>query len=228
MTDQTRIPPADGSDITATVRARMTFPEGTSPDLIDHYEYGAGKSVAAHLDRIPRRFRTARTSLLHRSQAPDLIRVWATDPAAETLILGGGVGTGKTYAAAATALDYLTERLARRLDGNPHFAWWSVASLLDALRPASPNCEGIWRVVKSAPLLVLDDLAHVRVTDWASERIWMLVNERAEKQLRQVVTTNVTWDDLTDTWGASVMDRLREGAVVADFTGKSLRKPWLR
>ena len=50
MTDQTRIPPADGSDITATVRARMTFPDGTSPDLMSVLHSSIAARVSYFLD----------------------------------------------------------------------------------------------------------------------------------------------------------------------------------
>lgn len=146
---------------------------------------------------------------------------WLARPGGEpsTLFLVGDTGLGKTHAAAATAhRAVLTEPV----------AWWSVAALLDALRPDSGTAaerERIWSEARYHSTLVLDDLAHTRPTEWAVERMWMLADARAGNNCSTIVTTNATFTDLEAAWGRATMDRLRAGVAVARFAGKSKRTP---
>lgn len=137
---------------------------------------------------------------------------------ATSLFLVGPPGVGKTYAAAAAATAVVAD-----LD----VAWWSLASLLDAIRPGRKgvDSEAIWDDVLAAPLLVLDDLAHTRASDWAAERLWILANERSGNRLRTIVTTNATFPELEATWGRATMDRFADGIAVVRFIGESRRSP---
>jgi DNA replication protein DnaC len=149
----------------------------------------------------------------------EVLARWASNAKARTLFLAGPVGTGKTYAATALALRCPLE------EPSVDVRWWSVAALLDAIRPNQPDAETTWSRARTCGLLVLDDLAHTRPTEWAAERIWMLVNHRVEHALRTVITTNADWRDLEQCWGKGTLDRLRDGGVVVRFVGKSQRKP---
>lgn len=44
--------------------------------------------------------------------------------------------------------------------------------------------------LKKAPFLVLDDLGAERLTDWAAERLYLVVNHRYLHRLQTVATTN--------------------------------------
>lgn len=215
--------------VTDMAMTGLTITQHTDPlwspsdPYTDHREYVMG-AAGQHLGRLPARFRLALLEDLTTAQAPDLLRAWLDRPDAETLLLSGAIGTGKTYAAAAVATAYA----ARSLRTAPTVApvrWWSVAILLDALRPsASRDPEKVWQEATSAPLLVLDDLAHVRATDWAAETLWRLANVRSEVAgCRTVVTMNAVWADLEATWGVGTMDRLKQNAVPVTITGPSRR-----
>lgn len=144
------------------------------------------------------------------------------DLAAQNLILAGPPGRGKTRAAVTVA--YLAAAAAAfRAEALP--AVWSVAALLDALKPSPGNDPSLWQSVKAVPLLVLDDLAHTRPTEWAIERMWMLTDARSAAGLRTVVTTNAAWPGLVATWGTPTMDRIRDASVIVVLEGESLRKP---
>lgn len=149
----------------------------------------------------------------------DVLDLWyeATAGAASSLFLVGPPGVGKSYAAAVLAL--------RAVD-RENVAWWSVAGLLDALRPSRRDAaEDVWQAACSAPLLVLDDLAHTRASEWAAERMWILADVRAGNRLRTIVTTNATFPELEDVWGRATMDRFRDGIAVVRFAGESKRTP---
>lgn len=185
--------------------------------------------VAGHgwICRVPGSMLRASMATLDQRQYPARLRTWIEHPDARTLLLVGDVGVGKSWAAAAVAQE-LTIAWHRefRLRGTP-LEWWSVAGLLDELRPSAAGGEDVWERVKAAPILVLDDLAHVRPTEWAAERMWMLANARAETpgRLRTIVTANASWEDLAGSWGPGTMDRLRDGAAFLTLTGASRRRP---
>lgn len=111
------------------------------------------------------------------------------------LVLHGGVGTGKTHLAAAIA----NERLAH----NEPVLFVVVPDLLDTLRSAfSPTSETTFderfEQVRSAPLLVLDDLGAHSTTPWAQEKLYQIINFRYNTRLPTVITTNYRLDEIDE------------------------------
>ncbi len=109
------------------------------------------------------------------------------------LILIGGYGCGKTHLAAAIA----NERIAR---GQPAL-FVNVPDLLDHLRATySPTStvsyDQRFETVRTAPLLILDDLGTENTTPWAGEKLYQILNYRYNTRLPTVITTNLQLDDL--------------------------------
>ena len=111
------------------------------------------------------------------------------------LVLHGGFGCGKTHLAAAIV--------------NQHVAAGQVAlfvvvpDLLDHLRAAfAPGSDETYderfEAVRTAPLLVLDDLGTQAPTPWAAEKLFQILNYRYNAQLPTVITTNLDLDELDD------------------------------
>jgi DNA replication protein DnaC len=114
-------------------------------------------------------------------------------PRLEWLVLMGSHGTGKTHLAAAIA-NY-------RLDHGRPAVFIVVPDLLDRLRATfSPTSEvsydELFESARSAPLLILDDLGAHSSTPWAQEKLYQIVNERYNRRLPTVFTTNLTLDEL--------------------------------
>ncbi len=110
---------------------------------------------------------------LHR--AVSVAREFAEQPEG-WLVLSGAYGCGKTHLAAAIANYQVT---AGRL--RPMFV--VVPDLLDHLRASfSPSStttlDKLFEQVKSAPLLILDDLGTESATPWAREKLFQLFNHR--------------------------------------------------
>ena len=104
------------------------------------------------------------------------------------LLFTGLNGCGKTHLAVAI----INERLKR--GESAFFAF--VPALLDYLRatfrPDSPTgYDEFFEQVKTAPLLVLDDLASENSTPWAEEKLYQIVVHRHNARLSTVITSNI-------------------------------------
>ncbi len=121
------------------------------------------------------RFRAAYDAALEFSSRPE---GW--------LVLSGPYGTGKTHLAAAVS---------NRLIQNEYSVFFvHVPELLDHLRSAySPASETtydeLFEQVKSAPILVMDELHSGNSTPWSQEKLRQLINHRGNAQLPTVITT---------------------------------------
>jgi DNA replication protein DnaC len=103
------------------------------------------------------------------------------------LVLKGGYGCGKTHLAAAIA-NACVER------GQP-VLFITVPDLLDHLRatfaPSSPTAyDTRFEEIRTAPVLILDDLGTESSTPWALEKVFQILNHRYNAQLPTVITTN--------------------------------------
>lgn len=192
-------------------------------------------AVLRHTRTIPAAYRSATLATLDQNQHAADIRRWLDDPKAKTLILHGPAGTGKTHAGYAALVEHVLDTALRpAAPPHPGPSGWSpvlrpqvmattIAGLLDSLR--GERDEQLWTDIKTASLVLLDDLAHVRVTDWAAEQHWTLANERSNSDVKTIITTNAGHTALVEAWGGPAMDRWRNGCVVLKFTGTSRRQP---
>ncbi|MCC7371401.1 MAG: ATP-binding protein [Chloroflexi bacterium] len=115
-------------------------------------------------------------------------REFANEPVG-WLVLLGLPGTGKTHLAAAIANE-------RRAGGNTAY-FITAPDLLDYLRSAyAPDSkvsyDKVFEAVRTAPLLVLDDLGAQSGTSWAQEKLFQLLNYRYNAELPTVITSNLT------------------------------------
>lgn len=171
-------------------------------DFMTHEELLAerGKAYAPRwLERARDDYRAARLDHIVEKWRVELMDWW--DSESRTLLLGGPVGVGKTYAAA--ALGYFVSELGL-------FAWiTTVDDLLgealaeDSKRwPASHPC---WR----SDLLILDDFGATPPTEWNMHRLGDLIERRGPR--RQVVITNHRPETVMDYLGARSASRLQRG-----------------
>jgi len=109
------------------------------------------------------------------------------------LLLRGGYGCGKTHLAAAIAN--------AALDKGLPVIFVTVPDLLDYLRAAyAPTSltsyDQRFEEVRTAPLLILDDLGTEHATSWALEKLFQLLNYRYMADLPTVITTNRDLEDM--------------------------------
>lgn len=139
----------------------------------------------------------------------------------EGLILSGPCGTLKTQMATAV--------LRYQLDKGGGGYMVPMATLIDNLYTMrEQNREEAARYEKrlrTTPLLVIDDLgAENNRQDWIRSKIDSIISERYDKMLSTVITTNYTAQELGDTYGGRILDRVRSNAFYLEFKGDSERQ----
>ncbi len=152
--------------------------------------------------------------------ALELSRAYALNPDG-WLVLSGGYGCGKTHLAAAIAN-------ARATMGHPAL-FVVVPDLLDHLRATfSPNSQvrfdKRFEEVRTAPLLVLDDLGTESASPWAREKLFQLLNHRYVARLPTIITTVQKLEETDPRLRTRMLDTRRctfFGLIVPSFRGPS-------
>ena len=145
--------------------------------------------------------------------AHDSARNFAETPAG-WLILTGTYGSGKTHLAAAIG----NERLAQ----GDVVLFITAPDLLDHLRSTyGPSSEvgydEQFERIRSAQLLILDDLGAENPSPWAGEKLYQLLNHRHSRRLPTVITTNVDLDSIEGRIRSRLLDEelFRHASIAA-------------
>lgn len=158
---------------------------------------------------------------------------------AASVVLIGGVGSGKTHLAAATYKSYIalddpksgfiledgvTERFKR------HMCFVNVPRFIaDVKRGFGYSADDSQKVAQIEHLLdkcacvVLDDLGAERPTDFSNEQLLLLMDGLYNRNARVIATSNVKMSVLAETGGARLVSRLSEGAKVTHVVTRDLR-----
>lgn len=136
----------------------------------------------------------------------------------EWLVILGNHGTGKTHLAAAIAN--------QRLDQGRPAIFIVVPDLLDRLRAAySPTSDvsydELFESARETDLLILDDLGAQSSTPWAQEKLYQIINERYNRRLPTVITSNLSLDDMELRLRSRIGDNSLADIVV--IQGKDIR-----
>ena len=144
------------------------------------------------------------------------------------LAIIGPIGTGKTHLAAAIANELLQS-------GKKVICMPSVDMLakIRATYREDGNDDEIMNDLKTADLLIIDDLGKEKATEWTSQTLYTIINARYENELPIVITTNYTLKNLVDRMtpagsqdsisAAAAVDRLYETCIEVPMIGKSWR-----
>ena len=120
------------------------------------------------------------------------------------LLLEGAFGSGKTHLAAAIA-NWLLEAHGKAV------IFLTAPDLLDFLRRSfNPRSGGsfddYFELLKTTPLLALDDLGVENPSPWAQEKLFQLLNFRYVKRTPTVITSNAPLAELEPRLGSRLLD----------------------
>jgi DNA replication protein DnaC len=146
----------------------------------------------------------------------------AWDDSDRWLLFVGPVGLGKT----GLAISLLLESI-RSGRGGLYVVTPTFLSRIRATYTRASDGEvdelDVLRSVIEAPLLVLDDLGKVSLSEWGQEKLFTLVNDRYLAGRRTIVTSNLDLDGLEGHLWPATFDRIRGLSDVFRLTGGSLR-----
>ena len=140
------------------------------------------------------------------------------------LVFTGPSGAGKTHLAAAVANRVMEL-------GRPVFFVF-VPDLLDHLRSTyTPTSEitydQLFEQVRTAPLLVLDDLGGHSSTPWAQEKLYQVLNYRHLSQLPTVITIGVQPESLDERWQTRIWNpQLAASYALGAGRGRGPAEEW--
>lgn len=135
------------------------------------------------------------------------------------LLMYGGVGTGKTYAAACIANFLLDKRVP--------VVMTSFVKLLESMKGFDKEDNLVMSKLNLAKLLIIDDLGAERETGYALERVYDIIDSRYRSRLPLILTTNLGLEEMKssiDVRYKRIYDRIFELCYPLQFTGPSWRK----
>lgn len=139
------------------------------------------------------------------------------------LLLFGSVGTGKTYHAACIANALIDT-------GVPCLVT-NFARIANTVQGLFEGRQEYFDSLNRFPLLVLDDLAAERKTEWMQEIVFNIIDARYRAKLPLIVTTNLTREELMnpeDITYQRIFSRLFEMCTPIEIAGADRRHAALK
>lgn len=140
------------------------------------------------------------------------------------LYLHGGCGTGKTHVAYAIAKHFGFEK-------NFNTKIFGVAEILRLIRSDFDRINSykeeentnFYTIINYRGLLILDDLGAEKITEWAEETLYAIVNKRYEEMLPTIFTSNLNLEELAGRLGDRIVSRIAGSCDVVELQGKDKR-----
>ena len=124
-------------------------------------------------------------------KARETLEQWARDPVG-WVVITGNTGSGKTHLSVAVARKFV--------DVGRVVVFANVADLMDRLRRQSftDRDDTTMQELQAADLLILDDMGMERITPFADEKLYLIINYRYEWASPTVITTNLQPEQIFD------------------------------
>lgn len=143
-------------------------------------------------------------------------------------------GSGKTMMAAAICNEILKSNEGRNIGQFKTVRFATMAFMLDKVRSSFTKSESEWQdegrrylgKIKSCDLLVIDDFGIEKVTEWAEEQIYEIINERYVNKKSTIVTSNLPVEELPH--DSRVKSRLNERNISIHYPEESVREKMAR
>lgn len=133
------------------------------------------------------------------------------------VVLIGDVGVGKTYCACALGKGFIENQL-----GTVKYLFFP--DLLDEIKKSfNSNQDAILEKYADIDLLILDDLGAEKPSEWVSEKVNQIIDDRYRNNKRLIITTNLSMSEMRDRFGARNTDRIIEYCQVFRLKGGNRR-----
>ena len=143
------------------------------------------------------------------------------DKKADNLLFTGSAGTGKTF---------LTNCIARSLmDRGYSVLYFSAKTLFEVLsdytfnRNEDSDVEVDIHHIYDCDLLIIDDLGTEFVNNFTIPQLFSCINERAYNKKSVVISTNLSLNDIRDTYSERVSSRIFSSYKILSFYGDDIR-----
>ncbi len=165
------------------------------------------------------------------NEAVEFLKRFSVNENTKGFGLFGGVGSGKTHIVASVVNQLCNERAQSftehekeeaffgRLTVTPPARFISCIELLESIK----GDNGVIKKYKTAKLLIIDDLGAARITEWADERLFEIIDYRYTQELPIIFTTNITPLELKEKIDKRTIDRLNEMCNFISVTAPSQR-----
>lgn len=148
---------------------------------------------------------------------------WWYEPPSPWLLLSGDLGVGKTG---------LEIGLVKKALASGRSALYRpFVELLSDIRATyrshdatTPDEADLVGACKGVDVLALDDIGAARVTGWAQERLFEILNHRYNERRRTILTTNLGPTEMEDYLGDRIFSRINGMAWIYEIVGTNLRR----
>lgn len=212
----------------AELRAEGVPDDEPTPKEVESHEEKTRRFMAE--SRVPERYLDASVKAWRpaepiRESARQKIADWAIGVDKRdwpSLVLTGGVGTGKTWIVCGVANDRSTRLRASLYTTAKAY----TGKIKDSYRKGSGESEAeILEAHASSPLLIVDEVGRQFETENEKMYLFELINERYNRRMPTLFVSNLTDAEFKAFIGASATDRIREGGGrVLNLNWESLRK----
>ena len=146
------------------------------------------------------------------------VREWYDARSKPVLVLIGGVGSGKTVAAACLVVH------ARASSRHLVTAYAKMRDVANLYRAGFGADAAAFERLIVAGLLVIDELTTERDIDLGRAALHEVIDERGAHGRPTLLLANRTKDEIRSRYDARTIDRLRENAAVVELAATSMRK----
>jgi DNA replication protein DnaC len=138
------------------------------------------------------------------------------DTSDENLLFYGGPGTGKTFLS-----HCITKEL---MDKGSFVVYRTAEELIKGLKEVRFNGDtSLEELLINCDLLIIDDLGTEQLSDFTKMEMFNLLNTKLLKQKKMLVSTNLTLENLLNTYSERITSRLLGNFTACKFFGEDIR-----
>ena len=137
------------------------------------------------------------------------------------LFFYGTVGTGKSFLSGCIAKEVL--------DKGCSVIYFSAAKLFETLSKYSfdyksrDDLSGIYEDIYTCDLLIIDDLGTEMTNKFVSTQLFSCLNERHLRKKSTIISTNLSLEDLRETYSERIFSRITSNYEVCKLSGPDIR-----